>query len=181
MRKLVLVVASSVLIAACGEEGDDDRSVPRAAAERSPSPAVGTERRGDERGRGALQRVAGNLRRTREPSVRILTPTGRQALRAGSVTVSVAVEDFDVVKQRARPPFPPPVPGEGHVHFYLDTETLPTTHGPPATGAYRSMSATSYTWTGVGAGRHSLAVQLVGRDHAPLSPPAKDRITVEVE
>ena len=92
----------------------------------------------------------------------------------------MAVEDFKVVNQRVRPPFPSPVPGQGHVHFYLDTKTLPTTHGPPATGAYRSTSATSYRWTGVGPGEHSFSVQLVGKDHAPLRPPAKDRITVEV-
>ena len=95
--------------------------------------------------------------------------------------MSVAIKGFEVVEQRVRPPFPAPVAGKGHVHFYLDTAALPREHGPPATGAYRSLSARTYTWTGVAPGRHSLAVQLVGKDHAPLRRPVKDRVTVAVE
>ena len=96
------------------------------------------------------------------------------------MTVSTSVKGFELVEQRVRPPFPRPVRGKGHVHFYLDTATLPTTHSPPATGAYRSVSGRTYTWTGLPHGTHSLAVQLVGKDHAPLRPAAKDRVTVEV-
>lgn len=108
-------------------------------------------------------------------------PLDGRTVRGNAVAVSVSVEGFEIVEQRVRPPFPPPVPGQGHVHFYLDTERLPTRHGPPATGAYRSVSTTTYTWPGVPPGRHSLAVQLVGRDHVPLRPPVSDRITVDVE
>jgi len=97
------------------------------------------------------------------------------------VTVSVAVKGFNVVEQRVRPPFPQPVAGKGHVHFYLDAEAIPTTHSPPTTGAYRSISGTTYTWTGVGPGRHTVAVQLVGKDHVPLTPQAKDQATVTDE
>ena len=113
--------------------------------------------------------------------IRITKPGDGTTVRGGAVTVSASIEDFELVPQRVRPPFPPPVDGSGHVHFYLDTKTLPTEHGPPATGAYRSTSATTYTWTGVAPGTHSLAVQLVGRDHVPLRPAVRDRITVEVE
>lgn len=97
------------------------------------------------------------------------------------MTVSVSVDGFEIVPQRLRPPFPRPVAGKGHVHFYLDTKRLPVVHGPPATGAYRSVATTTYTWTGVAPGRHSFAAQLVGRDHAPLRRAAKDRVTVDVE
>ena len=109
-----------------------------------------------------------------------MRPVGGERIRGDQVTVTVSVDNFRVVQQRVRPPFPPPVAGRGHVHFYLDTKRLPTRHGPPATGVYRSMSTTRYTWVGVPPGRHSLAVQLVGKDHAPLRPQAKDRITVEL-
>ena len=95
--------------------------------------------------------------------------------------MKVRVDNFRIVEQRVRPPFPPPAAGRGHVHFYLDTKRLPTRHGPPETGAYRSVATTSYTWVGVPPGRHSFAVQLVGKDHVPLRPQAKDRIAVEVE
>ena len=90
------------------------------------------------------------------------------------------VKAFTLVHQRVRPPFPSPVAGQGHVHYYLDTKRLPTTHSPPATGVYRSIPATDYTWTGVAPGKRSFAVQLVGRDHAPLTPPVTDRITLDV-
>lgn len=96
------------------------------------------------------------------------------------MTVSVVVKTFKLVNQRVRPPFPAPVTGQGHVHYYLDTTRLPTTHSRPATGVYRSIPATEYTWTGVAPGKRSLAVQLVGRDHATLTPPVTDRITLDV-
>jgi hypothetical protein len=115
------------------------------------------------------------------PSISILTPADGRTVHATAVTVSVAVNDFNIVEQRVRPPFPRPVAGKGHVHFYLDAKTIPTTHSPPTTGAYRSISGTTYTWTGLGSGRHALAVQLVGKDHVPLSPQAKDEVTVTVE
>ena len=110
-----------------------------------------------------------------------MRPADGRTLRGTSVTVSVSIDGFKLVDQRVRPPFPAPRAGKGHVHFYLDAKTLPRRHGPPVTGAYRSTPATTYTWTGVAPGRHSLAVQLVGKDHVPLSPPVKDRITVELE
>ena len=110
-----------------------------------------------------------------------MTPRDGATLQTGAVTVSIAVRGFRLVAQRARPPFPPPVAGKGHVHFYLDAGSLPKTHSYPPTVAYRSVAGSTYTWTGVGPGRHSFAVQLVGRDHVPLSPQVKDRVTVTVE
>jgi hypothetical protein len=175
---LVLTMGAliAVALAACGGEeptqGTDrrdtdefatalPRSEPSAASKRQP------------RGRRAQAE--------REPSITILEPTSREAVPAGAVTVSVSVKGFKVVAQRVRPPFPPPERGEGHIHFYLDTVALPTTHSAPATGSYRSISGRSYTWPDVGRGRHSFAVQLVGKDHAPLPAPVKDRITLLVE
>lgn len=158
----------AVTAAACGgEAGDTSRDgaadgAARAAPERAPKRAQPPR---------ALKAT---------PSVRIVAPPNGRTIRGGDVTVRVAVDGFELVRQRTHPPFPPARAGRGHVHFYLDTEALPTLHGPPRTGTYRSVSTTSYTWAGLTPGRHSLAVQLVGRDHAPLRPAAKDRITVDV-
>ena len=90
--------------------------------------------------------------------------------------MSVSVRGFRVVNRQ----FQRPVAREGHVHFYLDVRKLPTTHVYPSPVPYRSISGTTYTWTGVRPGRHSVAVQLVGNDHVPLRPQAKDRVTVTV-
>jgi hypothetical protein len=192
LKKLVLLLTLAVLVpfalSACGGDGDDAESAPppRSDASRGAVAKTATRARQTKPGaRASLDRrrqvARAKARRTREPSIRILKPTGRQTVQGSAATVSVSVKGFEVVDQRVRPPFPPPVEGKGHVHFYLDTQTLPTTHSPPTTGAYRSISGTTYTWTGVRPGRHSFAVQLVGKDHAPLSRPVKDRITVAVE
>ena len=114
--------------------------------------------------------------RVEGPSITFIEPTPGGSLPAGVVQLAVEVEQFDVVAKQ----FEPPVDGEGHVHFYLDVEELPTTHARPATGEYRSVSRTEYTWTGVPAGEHTFSVQLVGNDHVPLNPPAKDRVRITV-
>jgi hypothetical protein len=170
---ITFAVLLPAALAACGGGDEENAAQPetdesRAAARTAP---------GDEPPPGR----DGSAPTTRRPRIEILRPRDGQTVDGRAATVSVSVKGFKVVNQRVRPPFPPPVAGKGHVHFYLDTKKLPTTHSPPATGTYRSMSDTTYTWTGVAPGRHSLAVQLVGKDHAPLSPPVKDRITVDVE
>ena len=112
----------------------------------------------------------------RAPSITILTPKAGVTLHGRSLRVSVLVKGFNPRHEQ----FQPPVPREGHVHFYLDVKTLPRTHTYPSPVPYRSISGTTYTWTGVSPGRHSVAAQLVGNDHVPLRPPAKDRVTVTV-
>lgn len=162
MRRAAAGAAVLALVAGCGgkDAAEPERRPVRAEAT-APSKAKAQPERG--------------------PSLAIRAPAEGSTIHGGAVTVSVTVKRFELVRQRVRPPFPAPVPGQGHVHFYLDADGLPTTHSPPATGTYRSVSETSYTWTGVAPGRHSLAAQLVGRDHAPLRPPAKDRVAVTVE
>lgn len=112
----------------------------------------------------------------RDPSITILTPKAGSIVHGRAIRVSVLVKDFNPRHQQFRPP----MAREGHVHFYLDVKTLPTTHTYPSPVPYRSISGTSYTWSGVGAGRHTVAVQLVGNDHVPLRPAAADRVAVTV-
>jgi hypothetical protein len=111
----------------------------------------------------------------RGPSVTIRAPRAGSTVHGSRIRVSVLMKGFKVHEQ-----FQPPVTGEGHVHFYLDVKKLPATHTYPSPVPYRSISGTSYTWTGVSPGRHTVAVQLVGNDHVPLSPAATDRVTVTV-
>jgi hypothetical protein len=139
--------------------------------------AVSSSRGGEK----TRNRAGKDVPATRRPSITIVKPRDGATLHNGAVTVSVSVKGFRLVEQRVRPPFPRRVAGVGHVHFYLDAGRLPKTHTYPSTVVYRSISATSYTWTGVAAGKHSFAVQLVGKDHVPLSRRVTDRVTVTVE
>jgi hypothetical protein len=117
-----------------------------------------------------------NAVRASTPSITIVTPKAGGTVRGSRVRVAVSVRRFKVVNKRFRPP----VSNEGHVHFYLDVKTLPRTHTYPSPVHYHSVSATSYTWTGVRPGRHTVAVQLVGNDHVPLRPAATDRVAITV-
>jgi hypothetical protein len=119
---------------------------------------------------------ANSLLAGRRPSITILTPKAGATVRGSRVRVSFSVRRFKVVSKQ----FQPPVANEGHVHFYLDVKTLPKTHTYPSPVHYHSISATTYTWTGVSPGRHTVAVQLVGNDHVALRPAAVDRATITV-
>lgn len=112
----------------------------------------------------------------RQPSIAILVPKAGSTLHGRTIRVSVLVKGFNPLHEQFRSP----MAREGHVHFYLDVERLPTTHTYPSPVPYRSISGTSYTWTGITPGRHTVAVQLVGNDHVPLRPPATDRVAITV-
>lgn len=114
------------------------------------------------------------------PSVEISTPEDGATVAAGGVEVTVDASDFQVVNKLGQDP----VAGEGHVHFYLDVDEIPTTPGQPAVtaeGTYHAEATTSYTWPDVGAGTHTFAVQLVNNDHTPLEPPVTAEVTVTVQ
>jgi hypothetical protein len=112
----------------------------------------------------------------RQPSITIVTPKPAATIHGRRIRVSVSVKGFNPRHEQFRPP----APREGHVHFYLDVKTLPTTHMYPSPVPYRSISGTTYIWSGVRPGRHTVAVQLVGNDHVPLRPAVKDRVSVTV-
>jgi hypothetical protein len=177
---LAVIAVLSTLVAGCGNQPEADGEASRPTADKRTAMPAGAEGRPAPSAQMRPRRAHARQRRLRRPSIEVVTPARRDVVRGTAVSVRVSVKGFEVVPQRVRPPFPRPVSGKGHVHFYLDTKRLPTRHGPPSTGAYRSLSATSYTWTGVAPGTHSLAAQLVGKDHAPLRPRVKDRVTVEV-
>lgn len=112
------------------------------------------------------------------PDITISSLTKGAELKEGNITISVEVSNFDIVSKLGDAA----ESGEGHIHYYMDAEP-PTTQGQPAVtgqGTYAAVADTSYTWTGVGPGMHTFAVQLVNNDHTPLDPPVTDEITVNI-
>ena len=110
----------------------------------------------------------------------ITGPEDGATLEAGDIEVAFDVGNFEVVDKLGEAA----VAGEGHVHFYVDVDPLPTAPGQAAVTApekYHAAAATSYTWQGVRPGQHTFGVQLVNNDHTPLEPPVTDEVTVTVE
>jgi hypothetical protein len=114
------------------------------------------------------------------PSVTIASPEDGATVEAGGVEIVASPEDFDIVNKLGQAP----AAGEGHIHYYVDVDEIPTTPGQPAVseeGTYHAEATTRYTWPDVQAGEHTFAVQLVNNDHTPLEPPVTAEVTVTVE
>jgi plastocyanin len=116
------------------------------------------------------------------PAIAILSPRSGTAIPSGSVPISVQVSNFKIVDRQGQAS----VSGEGHLHFYLDPATIPQTPGQPAVPSDKNarwahVSGTSYTFTNVSPGMHTIAVQLVNNDHTPVIPLVYKTVTVSVE
>ncbi|MEN6340969.1 MAG: PQQ-binding-like beta-propeller repeat protein [Methanospirillum sp.] len=115
-------------------------------------------------------------------TVMITSPMAGSFETAGNVTVTAMVSgNFTVVDKQGEAN----VAGEGHVHFYMDLDQVPSTPGQPAIPTNTSIqwahvSGTTYTFTNVTPGDHTFAVQLVNNDHTPLIPIETDNVTVTV-
>lgn len=115
---------------------------------------------------------------TPPPTITITAPTGTIPA-PGNVTVTVQVTNFKVVEKQGQAN----VPGEGHIHYYLDVDA-PTTQGAPAIpagGTWSQAASTSLTFPNVSAGSHTISVQLVNNNHTPLNPPVVQKITINVQ
>ncbi|MDD1663314.1 MAG: PQQ-dependent sugar dehydrogenase [Methanomicrobiales archaeon] len=115
------------------------------------------------------------------PAVSIASPANGATVPAGSLTVTAQVSNFNIVDKQGQAS----VAGEGHVHFYLDVGAAPSTPGQPAIPPDKSVqwahvSGTSYTFTNVTPGMHTITVQLVNNDHTPLIPLVVATSTVTV-
>ena len=114
------------------------------------------------------------------PSITITSPADGSTVAPGDVMVTVNVSNFNLVPKQGEAA----VQGEGHIHYFLDVNPIPTTPGqpalPPAGSAYATTDKTTYTFTNVAAGTHTIAVELVNNDHTPLSPPVTATVTVTV-
>jgi uncharacterized protein DUF4399 len=115
------------------------------------------------------------------PSVSITMPSDGSEVTAGKVTVVASVANFEVVNKLGQDP----VPGEGHIHFYIDVKEIPTTPNKPAitddAKTYHAVATKSFTWDDVKPGKHRFAVQLVNNNHTPLSTAVTDEVTVTVK
>ncbi|OGN93026.1 MAG: hypothetical protein A2Z75_07950 [Chloroflexi bacterium RBG_13_50_10] len=112
------------------------------------------------------------------PTLSITSPANGASLPAGNIPVTVAVNDFSVVDKQGQAD----VPGEGHIHYFLDV-AAPTTAGVPAvptSGTWAHVATTTYTFNNVGKGSHKIAVELVNNDHTPLVPPIVANISINV-
>jgi hypothetical protein len=111
--------------------------------------------------------------------ISITSPQAGQVLVAGDVVVMARAEDFSIVDKQGQPS----VPGEGHVHFYMDIGAVPSEAGKPAvpsnaTTVWAHVSGSAFTFTNVAPGTHTFTVQLVNNDHTPVIPVAADSVTV---
>lgn len=116
-----------------------------------------------------------------DPAVTITMPGDGTTVPAGDVDVTIRADSFEIVDKLGQDP----VEGEGHVHFYIDVDEIPTTPGQPAVTddakTYHAAATTSYTWPDVESGQHTFAVQLVNNNHTPLEPAVTEEVTVTVE
>lgn len=115
---------------------------------------------------------------TPAPSITITAPTGNIIPQIGDVTVSVQVSNFNLIDKLGQAN----VPGEGHIHYFVDVDA-PTAPDKPAVtdaGTYAATSATFYTWHNIGGGPHKFSVELVNNNHTPLTPPVVAMVTVTV-
>jgi hypothetical protein len=110
------------------------------------------------------------------PRISITQPQNGAVKKAGSVTISVDVRQFNLVDKLGQAS----VPGEGHIHYYMDV-VPPNTPGakaiPPSGSVWAASTNTTYTFDNVPVGIHHFYVQLVNNDHTPLSP----NVTAEIQ
>lgn len=113
------------------------------------------------------------------PAVSITSPQNGATLSGPSIPVTVTVTNFRVVDKQGQAA----AAGEGHVHFYLDVSTVPSDPAKPAIpanaqAAWAHVSGTSYTFTNVSPGMHTVSVQLVNNDHTPVTPVVTQSVMV---
>ncbi|MDI6876560.1 MAG: fasciclin domain-containing protein [Methanomicrobiales archaeon] len=113
------------------------------------------------------------------PALNITEPQEGANLSGDTITVSVNVTNFTLVDRLGAAN----VPGEGHLHYYLDAAVPRNASAPAITapGTYVPTVNTSYTWANVTPGEHNLSVQLVNNDHTPLIPLVYQTVNVTAE
>ena len=113
------------------------------------------------------------------PQISIISPQNGAVVPAGSIPVTVQVSNFNIVDKQGQAN----VAGEGHVHFYLDVSPIPSDPSKPAIPAdanavWAHVSGTSYTFTNVSPGMHTITVQPANNDHTPVIPLATASVMV---
>ncbi len=101
------------------------------------------------------------------PSLSFISPAPNQTTTGNKVTVKVAVVNFALVDYKTHPRL---VPGQGHLHFWLDQAN------PSKTSAVKVVSP-SYAFENVKPGKHTLVAELVANDHSSLVPAATTSVS----
>jgi hypothetical protein len=112
------------------------------------------------------------------PQTVILSPRDGAMVTSGNVTISVEVDNFNLVQK----PSEPPLSNEGHLIYFLDVEA-PTNPGGPAltdNGTFASETSLSHTWLNVAPGIHTFSVELVNDDNSPLIPAVVAKVSIAV-
>jgi outer membrane protein assembly factor BamB len=112
------------------------------------------------------------------PRLKIAQPSNGAIKKAGPITITVNVSNFNVVDKQGSAN----APVEGHVHFYMDVQPPadPGKAAIPASGVWAHVSGTTYTFENVPTGLHTFYVQLVNNDHTPLTTNVTDSIQMYV-
>ena len=101
------------------------------------------------------------------PSLSFVSPAPGQTITGPKIAVKIAVANFALVDYKTHPKL---VPGQGHLHLWLD-QTKPT-----KTSAVKAVSP-AYTFENVKPGTHTLIAELVANDHSSLTPITTTSVT----
>jgi hypothetical protein len=150
MRRTVLLVVATLVLAACGGDADPGDG----------PPATPSEMGGMNHGT-SVSPVA--ERPSTGASLTIVSPSDGDVLDA-NVDVEIGLDGARVVQQTSTELRP----DEGHIHVLLDDQLISMTDG------------LEQTLRGVEPGLHILKVEFVANDHAPFDPRLIEAVAFEV-
>ena len=101
------------------------------------------------------------------PLVSFISPNPNQTISGSKVATSIAVTNFAIVDYKTHPRL---VPGQGHLHLWMDQKDLTKTSAVKAT-------SDTYTFENVKPGTHTLVAELVANNHSSLVPAATPSVT----
>lgn len=99
------------------------------------------------------------------PSVQILSPVNGDTIRSSIVGIRVNVTNFRLAGITANRPNRN---NEGHIQYYLD-------------GSEKTTSSTSFVFSNVENGVHTITIELRNNDNTPLTPPVSTSVTFTVD
>lgn len=95
------------------------------------------------------------------PKLTIITPSEEQTIYGNKIPVLLSIENFNIVDYQTNPS---PVPGQGHIHLWLDDQS------PTAQSAVK-VTSDNFTYSDITYGSHVLTAELINNDHKSLVPP----------
>ena len=120
------------------------------------------------------------------PGVTITSPKDKATITGSNVTMTIQITNFAITPQSMDMNNVQGMQnkaGSGHIHWFIDVPAPTDTSkkAETAEGTWKMHDDTSYTFTNVQPGTHTLSVELVNNDMTPLSQPVYQTITVMVQ